>query len=410
MHGMPDKLKGKIARAEKAREKKAPLGPEVDTARFVEESPAKVKRFEDLPSSYSDDVLRAGVVTSEEGRTGTFFQMNEHVLCARSREPGLEVLSTSEALEKYDWMADYLWEAVQPDADRYTAMTALKPQHGYFIRSEKGAKTSFPVQACLFIGTQNFMQRVHNVIIAEEDSELHIITGCTTATDVKSGFHVGVSEFYVKKNAKITFTMVHNWAPEVDVRPRTGIFIEEGGTFISNYICLRPVKTLQLYPTAWLRGRDARVRFQSILYAQENSLFDVGSRAVLQAPGTRAEIVSRVVAKDKAQVFARGHLKGEVPEIKGHLECQGLLLSPSAVISAIPELEARAENVEMSHEAAVGKIAEEEILYLMSRGLSADEAAAMIVRGFLNVDIQGLPPKLAEETKALLAADMGKFL
>ncbi len=410
MSGMPDQLKRKLERAEKATAKQATFGPEVDIARFNEESPPTVATFEELPKSYSEDVLRAGVVTSEEGRTGTFFQMNEHVLCARANEKGLEVLSTTEALEKYAWTADYLWEAVQPDADRYTAMTALKPQHGYFIRAERGAKTSFPVQACLFIGQQNFMQRVHNVIIAEEDSELHIITGCTTASDVRSGFHVGVSEFYVKKGAKVTFTMVHNWAPEVDVRPRTGIFVEEGGTFISNYICLRPVKTLQLYPTAWLKGPGARVRFQSILYAQQKSLFDVGSRAVLQAPRTRAEIVSRVVAKDAATVIARGHLRGEVPEIKGHLECQGLLLSPTAVIQAIPELDARAENVEMSHEAAVGKIAEEEILYLMTRGLSAEEATATIVRGFLDVNIEGLPPALAEETKNLLAADMGKFL
>jgi Fe-S cluster assembly scaffold protein SufB len=410
MSNMPDKLKKKIERAEAAREKKPALGPEVDTAHFNDVSAPPTTTFEGLPESYSEDVLRAGVVTGEEGRTGTFFQMNEHVLCARSKEPGLEVLSTTEALEKYDWMPDYLWEAVQPDADRYTALTALRPQHGYFIRAEAGAKSSFPIQACLFIGQQGFIQRVHNVIIAEENSELHIITGCTTASDVTSGFHVGVSEFYVKRGAKITFTMVHNWAPEVEVRPRTGVFIEEGGTFISNYICLRPVHTLQLYPTAWLKGPGARVRFQSILYAQGHSLFDVGSRAILQAPRTSAEIVSRVVAKDSATVIARGHIRGEVPEIKGHLECQGLLLSPNAVIQAIPELDARAENVEMSHEAAVGKIAEEEILYLMARGLSTEEATALIVRGFLDVNIEGLPPKLAAETKQLLASDIGKFL
>lgn len=410
MPGMPDGMKEKLARAEAARVKKPALGPDVDFSRFKDETAPSIMRFEDLPEDYRQDALRAGVVADESGRTGTFFQLDQHVLCARSKDEGLEVLSTTDAAARYDWLDSYLWEAVAADADRFTAATALAPTHGYFIRAKKGVKSTFPLQACLFIGENDIVQRVHNVIIAEEDSELHIITGCTTASHVKSGFHIGVSEFFVKRGARITFTMVHNWAPEVDVRPRTGVILEEGGTFISNYICLRPVKTLQLYPTAWLRGAGSRVRFQSILYAQADSLLDVGSRAVLQAPGAKAEILSRVVAKDSATVYARGHLRGEVPGIKGHLECQGLLLSPKAVISAIPELEARAEDVEMSHEAAVGKIAEEEILYLMSRGLSADEAAALIVRGFLNVRIEGLPPQLEQETRQLLEADLAKFL
>ncbi len=404
------KLKEKLKKAEQAREKKPLFGPEVAVENFVEEVEAEVSSLEKMPQEYQEDALRAGVVTSEQGRAGTFFQINQQVLCARSSEAGLEVLSTTQALEKYDWLEDYLWEAVAPDTDRYTAITALKPHHGYFIRAKKGVKSTFPLQACLFISKQGVVQRVHNVIIAEEDSELHIITGCTTSRHVSSGFHIGISEFFLKKGAKITFTMIHNWAPEVEVRPRTGAILEEGSIFLSNYICLRPVNTLQLYPTAYLKGKGSRVRFQSILYGQQKSFMDVGSRAVLQAKETKAEILSRVVTTDQAQVIARGHLKGEVDDVKGHLECQGLLLSKKASIQAIPELEARAEKVELSHEAAVGKIAEEEILYLMSRGLTAEEATALIVRGFLNVDIEGLPPALEAETKKLLAMDLEKIL
>ncbi len=410
MPRMSKKLAEKLKKAEEAKEKKPLLGPEVDIEKFTEEAETEVESLENLPEEYQEDALRAGVVTNEQGRAGTFFQINQSVLCARTKEAGLEVLSTTQALEKYDWLEDYLWEAVAPDADKYTALTALKPHHGYFIRAKKGVKSTFPLQACLFISKQGVIQRVHNIIIAEEDSELHIITGCTTSRHVSSGFHIGISEFFLKKGAKITFTMIHNWAPEVEVRPRTGAILEEGATFISNYICLRPVNTLQLYPTAYLKGKGSRVRFQSILYGQKNSVMDVGSRAVLQAVDTKAEILSRVVATDQAQITARGHLKGEVNEIKGHLECQGLLLSPQSSIVAIPELEARAEKVELSHEAAVGKIAEEEILYLMSRGLTADEATSLIVRGFLNVDIEGLPPALEAETRKLLEMDLEKIL
>lgn len=154
--------------------------------------------------------------------------------------------------------------------------------------------------------------------------------------------------------------MIHNWAPGVEVRPRTGIIVKEGGVFISNYICLRPVKNLQLYPTAYLKGKASRVRFQTVLYGQKGSFIDAGSRAVLQAKGTRAEILSRVIGTESSQIIARGELIGEVPEVKGHLECQGLILSPQAKIQAIPPLQAKSEDVELSHEAAVGKIAEEE--------------------------------------------------
>lgn len=407
---MSKKLEGKLKRAENAREKKPLFGPDIDPGRFIEDPDPGVESLEKLPEEYREDALKAGVVTSEEGRSGTFFQVNQSVLCARSHHPGLEVLNTSEALKKYAWLEDYIWEAVAPDADKYTALTALKPQHGYFIRAKKGVKSALPLQACLFISKQGVVQRVHNIIIAEEGAELHIITGCTTSRHVSSGFHIGISEFFLKKEAKITFTMIHNWAPEVEVRPRTGAILEEGSTFLSNYICLRPVNTLQLYPTAYLKGEGSRVRFQSILYGQKKSMMDVGSRAVLQARETKAEILSRVVAADQAQITARGHLKGEVNDVKGHLECQGLLLSPQASIIAIPELEARAEKVELSHEAAVGKIAEEEILYLMSRGLTAEEATALIVRGFLKVEIEGLPPSLEAETKKLLEMDLEKLL
>ena len=123
----------------------------------------------------------------------------------------------------------------------------------------------------------------------------------------------------------------------------------------------------------------------------------MGSRMILKAEGAKAEIVSRTVGQDESTIIARGHLVGESKNIKAHLECRGLLLSPKAAISAIPELEAKAEDLDMSHEAAVGKIAEREILYLMSRGLSQEQATSAIVRGFLKVDIKGLPEKLKSE-------------
>jgi hypothetical protein len=402
-------LEEKKEQAKKARQKPAVLGPDIDISRYFvpEETAIGLKN---LSPQDRKAALETGVDISEKRRSGTFFQVDSSVVCARSQDKGLEVLSTTKAREIYPWLAEYMWEAVPADSDKYTAEAALRPTHGYFIRAKKGCRSTFPLQACLFIGQEGVAQQVHNIIIAEEAAELHIITGCTTSHQVKSALHIGVSEFYVHPKAKITFTMIHNWAPEVEVRPRTGIIIEEGGVFISNYICLRPVKNLQLYPTAYLKGEGARVRFQTVLYGQKSSFIDAGSRAVLQAKETRAEILSRVIGTENSQIIARGELIGEAPEVKGHLECQGLILSPQAKIQAIPSLQAKSEDVELSHEAAVGKIAEEEIVYLMSRGLSEEEATSLIVRGFLNVEIEGLPPALETETKKLLEMDLEKIL
>ncbi len=205
----------------------------------------------------------------------------------------------------------------------------------------------------------------------------------------------------MKKDAKITFTMIHNWAEDVAVRPRSAAVVGEDGVFLSNYICMQPVRTLQMYPTAYCTGKNATVRYYTVLLAREGSHLDVGSRVILGAEGSRAEVVARAIT-DGGDIIARGHLIGEVPGIKAHLECRGLILSDRGRIHAIPELEGKTHDVDMSHEAAVGKIAEEEIRYLMARGLSEDEATAAIVRGFLDVQIKGLPPHLEKEIKNAL--------
>jgi Fe-S cluster assembly scaffold protein SufB len=167
---------------------------------------------------------------------------------------------------------------------------------------------------------------------------------------------------------------------------------------------MKPVKSIQMYPTTHLIGEDAVARLNSIVVGSPGSEYDLGGRVFLNHPGNKAEIIARTISNG-GKIIARGHLVGSVPEIKAHLECKGLILN-GGIIHAIPELEGHVEGVEMSHEAAVGKIAQDEILYLMSRGLSEDEATATIVRGFLNVDIPGLPDQLkAEIDRAIEESD-----
>nr|WP_027370722.1 SufD family Fe-S cluster assembly protein [Desulfovermiculus halophilus] len=347
-----------------------------------------------LDEQERQQLLMAGVDVSGKDRSGTFLQMDHSNVHCSSCIPGVEVLDIHQALSKYDGLKEYYWKAVDPDKDKYTRAVADKTHGGYFIRTEKGAKVTNPIQSCLFIKGEKVGQNVHNIIVVEEDSELHIITGCAVSHQVESALHMGISEIYIKRGGKLSFTMVHNWGEEVHVRPRTVGIVEQDGVFLNNYILLKPVRSAQLYPTLYLNGKGAVATSNSVIAAPPGSYINSGSRVVLNAPETRAEIIARTITTG-GTIINPGHLVGNAVPAKGHLECKGLILK-DGIIHAIPELEASVAGVELSHEAAVGKVAQEEIEYLMARGLDEDEATSTIVRGFLNVDIMGLPQELQD--------------
>jgi len=393
-------------KAKAASAKPAAFGRDIDLSSYVNSADEQPYRADPskLPAEDKERMLEVGVVLDGTNqRSGTFIQMDNTPVHSSIRQEGIEVMAVSQALEKYDWLSDYWWQAVAVGADKYTANVELSQHNGYFIRTLRGYKTVLPVQACLYLTKARLSQNVHNIIIAEEDSELHIITGCTTASNEGSGLHLGVSEFYIERGAKVTFTMIHNWNPEVAVRPRTGIIVEQDGVFLSNYLIMKPVHSLQMYPTAKCVGENAVVRYNSILLAAQGSSLDVGSRAILNAKGAKTEIISRAITTG-GNIVARGCIEGNAPDVKGHLECRGLILQGAGTIHAIPELKGNLAGIDLSHEAAVGKIAEEEVEYLMARGLTRAEATATIVRGFMRVDIEGLPPTLSAELQRAVEA------
>jgi len=378
----------------------------------------EAKEWQACPlSSLPRDVVRrafeVGVVSEEDSRAATYFQIDHSVVSEtvqRMFQGKLEVMSTKEAIKKYDWFKDYWWKLVRRDADRFTLLADSMWDQGYFIRILEDQKVTVPLQSCLFVLTDNLNQNVHNVIIAEAGSEAQIITGCAVHPNVHGGLHVGVSEFYIKEDAKLTFTMIHGWNQGFDSRPRSAAVIEDNGVFVSNYMLFEPVKSLQMYPVAYCRGVNSKVRFNNILYGSKNSFIDAGSKIFLQNEGARGEIITRAIATDNAKIYARGFLQGEHNGGKAHLECRGLLLSDNAVIYAIPELLSKTPGAELSHEAAVGKIAEEEIQYLMARGFSEKEAASIIVRGFMDISIFGLPKELEESIEKIINATAERAL
>lgn len=387
------------AQAATAQDKPAKFGPDIDLSQFVDPPDLKeVDTLKSLDKQMREAALYAGVDADETFRSGSYFQVDHTPIYRKVQEAykgQLEIMSTNEALKKYEWVQDLWWSAVPVDQDKYTAKTELEHTGGYFIHVFPGQKIEKPIQACLLLAENNVSQNVHNMIVIDEGADAQIITGCTVNTKVEHGIHMGISEFFVRKNASLMFTMIHNWAESFDVRPRSATIVEENATFINNYILMKPVKSIQMFPAAMLNGDNSRARFNTIISGKKDSYIDVGSKAVLKGKNTSAESIARTVGYDESQIYARGDLISYVNESKAHLDCRGMLFSDKAQIWAIPALAAvGAPQAELSHEAAISPIAEEEVEYLQTRGLTKDEAMSTITRGFLNIDIPGLPPVL----------------
>ncbi len=342
--------------------------------------------------SEKDILASSGLDSSEDTRSASFLQKDGKVVFSRSLADGVDIFDIREALEKVPEAKEYYGRAFAGLNREFPKDT----QGGYFIRIRKGTTVAMPIQACLFLKSQGFQQKVHNIVVVEEGAKAYLITGCSASEAAKEGFHLGISEFFVQKGAFVNFTMIHSSREDLTVLPVGIPMVDAGATYVSNYVCMKPVKDITMYPTAVLTGPDSRVSFNSLVLSHPNSLHDIGSRAVVRAPNTKVEMIARAVSLG-GDTISRGHIKAETDQCKGHIECHGLLISEKGHIHAIPEMETDFRDVDLSHEAAIGRIRKEEIEYLCSRGFTRDQAQSIIVRGFMDVNILGLPDILRKE-------------
>ncbi|MEM2640704.1 MAG: SufD family Fe-S cluster assembly protein [Candidatus Bathyarchaeia archaeon] len=378
-------------RALSALSKPSTYGLDIDLSRFTASLGSDIMDIE----SYTDAMLSVGVDPEERGRGGSYYQIDNVAAYSSSRYKGLIVKPISEALED-ESILEYYWKAVPVDLDKYTATAFLYEKDGYYIEVKDRVEIPIPVQACILLKSPSLIQVPHNIVVVGEGSKLHLITGCTVARE-NPGVHIGISEFYVKKNGLLTFTMIHSWSKGMHIRPRTIVYVEDGGIFISQYISTSLVDSIQSYPTIHLVGENSSSHLSSIIIGRGSSHIDIGGAIELKAPGSTGEVTSRVISMDESRITSRGRISGFIRGVKGHIECRGLILSENSSIYAIPELEAKAYDVQLTHEAAVGRIAEEEIIYLMAKGFTEDEARSMIIRGFLQPKIPiPLPRQLVD--------------
>ncbi len=378
-------------KAEVALSKKAAYGIDLDVSEYVPKyMNLSGKDLEALNDELGSSMESVGLSVDEKNIPGSYVQIDQTAVYSQSLGSGLTILNLREALNQLDFLRDFYWRLIPVDVDKFTALAALYEESGYVVIADKGFKSDKPVQACLLIRSPKSLQTPHNIVIARENSNLHILTGCTTAPE-SFGLHVGISEFYVGRNATVTFTMIHSWSKASHVRPRTAVLVDEGGRFISNYVVLKPATSIQTYPSIRLIGERASAVSTSIVLGSEDSKIDVGSSVSLEFKGSNCRIVSRIVGGGSSETITRSRIDALVDDVKGHTECNGIVVSDNASIVAIPELKAKAKNVELTHEAAIGRISEEEIFYLQTRGFTREEAVSLIVGGFLESGLSELP-------------------
>ena len=307
----------------------------------------------------------------------------------------IELLPIAEALDTYDWLREqYYWKAVEAGPDDAPAGSAGSEPDGYFVRVKKGTRDLFPLQACLYITQEGFSQTVHNIVIVEEDAELHLITGCATHENVRGGAHHAVTEAYVGQRARFVSTMVHSWGPDMVVRPRSGTVVDAGGSFVSNYYSFQPAGNITSSPHIWLDGEGASAKSHTVVMGFDGTTIDTGDIVYLNAADTSAELAHRAVCMG-GRIFQRGLLVGNA-RCRAHVDCAGMVLEANGggMIESVPGLRSTHPEAQMSHEASIGRIAPEQVEYLQSRGMEERDAISLMIRGFLGMEQVALTPEL----------------
>ncbi|HPD21571.1 MAG: SufB/SufD family protein [Desulfomonilia bacterium] len=324
---------------------------------------------------------------------GNFMVLDHTVMESRCHIEGLVVLPLKQAFDAYPHVREKLFfNVVSRETSETTLQAAGMEPVGYYVFVEPGVRIEEPLQAAFLFGETGSRQFIHNIIELGEGAELNIVNGCTTATHGRSGTHVGITETYLGKNAHLGYTMIHNWGHAMEVFPVGAVSVGEGARYISNYVGMTEVRKIVTNPIAHVASGGS-ARFYSVIFSKGNSYFDTGARVILKGENASGEIISRVVSEG-GTVVSRQLLSGEQAGTFGHMECSGLLLNENGVIHSIPELKGAHPDINLAHEAAVGKISREELSYLMTRGLTEEQARSLIIRGFLDIKIEGLPEKV----------------
>src|SRR5436305_448261 len=381
---------------------------------FVRSTEKQAATWDDLPADIKNTYDKLGIPEAEKQRlvSGVAAQYESEVVYHQINEElekqGVIFVDTDTALREHeDIFREYFGTVIPVGDNKFAALNTAVWSGGSFIYVPPGVHVEIPLQAYFRINTENMGQFERTLIIADEGSYVHYVEGCTAPIYSSDSLHSAVVEIVVKKDARVRYTTIQNWSNNVYNLVTKRAAVQAGGTmeWIDGNI---GSKVTMKYPAVWLLGPHASGETLSIAFAGEGQHQDAGSKMVHAAPHTSSTIISKSVARGGGRTSYRGlvQINEGAHGSKSTVKCDALLVDAISRSDTYPYVDVREDDVQMGHEATVSRVSEDQLFYLMSRGMTEDEAMAMVVRGFVEPIARELPMEYALELNRLIELQM----
>ena len=385
-----------------------------DIVHYLEPDSAPMnENWDDVPSYIRDTFDRLGIPEAEkQSLAGVGAQYDSevvyHSVHKELEEQGVIYTDIETAIVKYgDMLKEYFMTLITVNDHKFAALHGAVWSGGSFIYVPKGVKVKMPLQSYFRLNAPEAGQFEHTLIIVDEGADLHFIEGCSAPKYQKNALHAGAVELFVRKGARLRYSTIENWSRNMYNLNTKRALVEEDGVieWVSGSFGSR---VSMLYPMSILKGDRSRCEFTGVTFASAGQYLDTGCKIIHQGKNTSSTVHSKSISKNGGTAFYRGLLK-VLPEATGTrstVECESLMLDNESTSDTIPIIDINNDSVDIGHEAKIGRISDEAIFYLMSRGISEDEAKAMIVRGFVEPISKELPLEYAVELNKLIELEL----
>ena len=385
-----------------------------DIVHYLEPDSAPMnENWDDVPSYIRDTFDRLGISEAEkQSLAGVGAQYDSevvyHSVHKELEEQGVIYTDIETAIVKYgDMLKEYFMTLITVNDHKFAALHGAVWSGGSFIYVPKGVKVKMPLQSYFRLNAPEAGQFEHTLIIVDEGADLHFIEGCSAPKYQKNALHAGAVELFVRKGARLRYSTIENWSRNMYNLNTKRALVEEDGVieWVSGSFGSR---VSMLYPMSILKGDRSRCEFTGVTFAAAGQYLDTGCKIIHQGKNTSSTVHSKSISKNGGTAFYRGLLK-VLPEATGTrstVECESLMLDNESTSDTIPIIDINNDSVDIGHEAKIGRISDEAIFYLMSRGISEDEAKAMIVRGFVEPISKELPLEYAVELNKLIELEL----
>ncbi|MBP8714411.1 MAG: Fe-S cluster assembly protein SufB [Lachnospiraceae bacterium] len=395
-------------------------GPSIDglnmnnIVTYVRPNTKMSAKWSDVPKDIKDTFDRLGIPQAErKSLAGVGAQYDSELVYHNVKdevsEQGVIYSDIESAMhgEYADMIKDHFMKLVTPQDHKFAALHGAVWSGGSFVYVPKGVQLSIPLQSYFRLNAKGAGQFEHTLIIVDEGASLHFIEGCSAPKYNVANLHAGCVELYVAKNAKLRYSTIENWSKNMYNLNTKRAVVEEGGRieWVSGSFGSH---VSYLYPMSILKGRGAHMEFTGITFAGKGQNLDTGAKVVHSAPDTTSYINTKSISKDGGVSTFRSSVvvTAAARHSKSSVSCQSLMLDAVSQSDTIPAMDIRARDADIGHEARIGRISDKAVFYLMSRGISEEDARAMIVSGFADNVSKELPLEYAVEMNNLIRLEM----